>query len=361
MSFLENRRMVVRWNQALSTEKLMVAGGPQGSTQGILQYLSTSNNCADVIDNELKFRFIDDLSALELVNLLNIGIQSHNIRQNVPNNVPVHNQIITSDKLKTQQDVLDIDRWSKDNLMKLNPKKCKNMIFNFSRKNQFSTSIELNGEKIETVDEMKVLGTWLTKDLKWKKNTDEIVKDCNRRMMILHSATKFTRNISHLKDIYNKFIRSKMETSSSVWHSSLNENERNSLERLQRSSFKVILKKKYLSYENALEFLNMETLEERRDRKCLKFAKQCINDKRMKVMFPIRKNYANTERIHKKYKINHARTSRYQNSSVIYMQKLLNTDYEKNRKIKRSIDKACSSEARLQQRVAYHCDIVNHK
>ena len=94
-----------------------------------------------------------------LLNLLNIGIQSHNIRQQVPNNVPIHNQIIQSDNLKSQQHIKDIDNWSKENLMKLNPKKCKNMIINFSQKHQFSTSIQLNNETIETVNEMKVLGT----------------------------------------------------------------------------------------------------------------------------------------------------------------------------------------------------------
>ena len=157
----------MKWNKTLSSEKQMVAGGPQGSTAGILQFLSTSNNCADIISEDLKYRYIDDLSALELVNLLTIGIQSHNIRQQVPNNVPTHNQIISNDKLETQKHVNEIANWSKNNLMKLNAKKCKNMIFNFSRNHQFSTSIELNDEKLETVNEMKVLGTWITDKLKW--------------------------------------------------------------------------------------------------------------------------------------------------------------------------------------------------
>ena len=125
--------------------------------------------------------------------------------------------------------------------MKLNPKKCKNMIINFSQKHQFSTSIQLNNETIETVKEMKVLGTYISNDLKWDKNTNELVKNSNQRMQILHSSSKFTRNISHLKDIYNKFVRSKLETSSSVWHSSLNEKQKYVIERVQRSAFKLIL------------------------------------------------------------------------------------------------------------------------
>ena len=344
MSFLENRRMVVKWHGTLSSEKAMVAGGPQGSTAGIIQFLSTSNNCADTIEEDLKFRFIDDLSALELVNLLNIGLQSHNIKQNVPNNVAVHNQIIQNDKLKSQQHVKDIDKWSKENQMKLNPKKCKNMIFNFSRKHQFSTSIQINDEIIETVDSMKILGTYVSNDLKWDKNTDEIVKNSNKRLQILHSSSKFTKNKHHLKDIYNKFVRSKLETSSPVWHSSLNENQKDALERVQRSAFKIILKNKYISYENALEMLNMDTLYDRRETKCMKFAKGCLNDNEMKKMFPLNRNRSKYE----KFKVNRARTSRYQKSTIIHMQKLLNKDSERQKSIRRSINAACSREERLQ-------------
>ena len=43
----------------------------------------------------------------------------------------------------------------------------------------------------------------------------------------------------------------------------------------------------------------------------------------------------------------HARTARYQNSTIIHMQKLLNKYVEEKRKIKISVDKACSREARL--------------
>ena len=93
------------------------------------------------------------------------------------------------------------------------------MIFNFSQSNQFTTDIKLKGEKLEIVEESKLLGTIITSDLKWKRNTEEIVKNANKRMRILHAAAKFTSKISDLKTIYNMFIRSKLEHSSVVWHS----------------------------------------------------------------------------------------------------------------------------------------------
>ena len=73
-------------------------------------------------------------------------------------------------------------------------------------------------------------------------------------------------------------------------------------------------------------------------------AKGCLTERNMKSMFPVNKNRKN----HERFKVNHARTSRYKSSAIIHMQRLLNKDIEENRKIKRSIDSACSREGRLQ-------------
>ena len=45
--------------------------------------------------------------------------------------------------------------------------------------NQLSTEIKLDGEVNETMNETKLLGTTVTYDLNWKKNTDRIVKTCS--------------------------------------------------------------------------------------------------------------------------------------------------------------------------------------
>ena len=66
--------------------------------------------------------------------------------------------------------------------MKLNIKKTKNIIFNFSRKFQFTTKLSVENENIEIVKEVKLLGTYITDDLKWNKNTTELVKKSYKRM-----------------------------------------------------------------------------------------------------------------------------------------------------------------------------------
>ena len=49
---------------------------------------------------------------------------------------------------------------------------------------------------------------------------------------------------------------------------------------------KIILGEKYLNYENALEMMKLDSLEERREKICLKFAQQCIRHEKLKSMFP---------------------------------------------------------------------------
>ena len=146
-----------------------------------------------------------------------------------------------------------VNSWTERKQMKLNTKKTKNMIFNFSKNNQFSTEIRIGNEIIETVKETKLLGTTITSDLSWNKNTDKIVKETNKRMQLLHKASKFTNNTKDLKQIYIFQIRSKLDQSAVVWHSSLTNKNRSDLERVQKSALKLILGTRYKSYDDALK------------------------------------------------------------------------------------------------------------
>ena len=89
----------------------------------------------------------------------------------------------------------DIQRWTENKQMLLNVRKTKNMTFNFSKNLQFSTNIQLGNESVETVSEAKLLGTTITDNLSWNKNTSILVKQGNIRMQFLHKASKFTNNV----------------------------------------------------------------------------------------------------------------------------------------------------------------------
>ena len=50
----------------------ILSQGPQGGNFGILEYLSQTNNNLDFVEQDLRFKFFDDASSLEIVNLLSI-------------------------------------------------------------------------------------------------------------------------------------------------------------------------------------------------------------------------------------------------------------------------------------------------
>ena len=168
--------------------------------------------------------------------------------------------------------------------------------------------------------------------------TKQIVKDSNKRMQFLHRAAKFTKNVHDLKKIYMLQSRSKLEQSAVVWHSSLTRKNTDDLERVQKSALKLILKERYTDYKNALKVVRLDTLEERRQKLCLKFAKACVRHEKLTDMFPKQKYCHNMNmRQNDKFVIKRARTERLQRSAVVNMQRLLNREESEKRKLMRQI------------------------
>ena len=145
-----------------------------------------------------------------------------------------------------------------------------------------------DGEPLDIVEEVKLLGVIITNDLRWDKNTSYLVKKANKKMRMLHIASKFTRNREHLKQIYKTFIRSNLEFSSNVWHSSLTKENRQDLERVQKAALRVILRGDYENYEDALRLTNLESLDKRRGLLGLKFAKNCLKNENFAKLFPLK-------------------------------------------------------------------------
>ena len=334
INYFQGRQMQVKWHGEMSNVRELKGGGPQGSTFGLWEYLSQSNDNANCLDESERFKFVDDLTFLEVIYLLNVGLATYNVRQHIPSDIPSHNQIIPAVNLKSQQHLHIINNWTKKNKMKLNEKKTKNMIFNFTKKYQFTTKLSVNNQPIEIVKETKLLGTFLTDDLKWDKNTSEIVKKAFKRMQILNRASSFTSSRQDLKKIYLIYIRSILEQSAVVWHSSLTSKNRRDLERVQKVAVKVILGNSYSSYKNGLDKLNIQTLSERREQICFRFAKKSLKNDKARSMFQKSKTeHCMKKRKTQKYKIRLAKTKRFKKSAIPYMVKLLNDDEVKMEKV----------------------------
>ena len=168
-------------------------------------------------------------------------------------------------------------------------------------------------------------GTIVTTDLKWDQNTAHLVKKSNARMELLRRVASFGTSSEELKNIYFLFVRSQLEQSSVVWHSSLSEENKTDLERVQKSAIKIIMGDKYRSYKKSLDELGMDSLDDRRQNLCLKFAQRCLKNEKAKKMFPLNEKIHGMEtRNMNKFKVQHANTDRLKNFAQIYMQNLLN-------------------------------------
>ena len=143
-------------------------------------------------------------------------------------------------------------------------------------------------------------------------------------------VSSFCNDHQELKNIYILFVRSILEQSATVWHSSLMEENRNDLERVQKTALKVILGDKYITYKNALNILDILTLNDRRDKLCLTFAQRAAKHPKMKKMFPENeRTHQMVTRLPEKYKVQHAFTDRLKNSPLIFMQNLMNEEESK--------------------------------
>ena len=185
--------------------------------------------------------------------------------------------------------------------------------------------MSVKGQSLDIVNEHKVLGTWISSDLKWDLNTDKIVKSANIAMKKLQSASKFIKDRNILKQIYMIYIRSILEKSAAVWHSSLTQNNVEMLERVQKSSMRTIFGKKYESYEDSLNQLKLDTLEVRREKLCLSLAKKSLQLEKFKQLFPLNMN--RQTRNSNKFMVRKCRTERHKNSSIPFMQTLLNKHF----------------------------------
>ena len=183
------------------------------------------------------------------------------------------------------------------------------------------------------MNETKLLGTYITNDLKWKKNTSELVKKANKRMFLLSRAAAYTSNSQDLKRIYLTYIRSILDQSAVVWHSSLTNKNRNDIERIQKVAVRIILGKNFKNYNEGLNTLRLEDLNTRREKTCLKFAEKCLANEKLKSMFPKSINlHKMKKRKNQIFKENFSKTKRYRQSSIPYMINLLNI--KNNRKMK---------------------------
>ena len=168
----------------------------------------------------------------------------------------------------------------------------------------------------------KVLGTVITDKLTWDVSCSVIIKKCNMRLQLLRVVASFGTDPQVLKLIYMQYIRVILEGSCQVWSGGLTVRKKRDLERIQKIALKIIIPR--MKYKQALTHKNIEPLELRRNYLTLRFAQNARTHPMLTHLFTLNPSHHRINLRKQNTFINSANTTRYMNSSILYMQKLLN-------------------------------------
>ena len=156
--------------------------------------------------------------------------------------------------------------------MKLNGKKCKEMLISFL---QYRLPYYIDSKRVQSVSSFELLGVMLNDDLSWADHVDYVVKKANSRLYALRLLKKAGLNVKDLLSIYTSFIRTRIEYASPAW-AALTTNQSDTIESIQKRALRIIFPE--LSYHDALDLSRLEMLSTRRHCTC----KQFVNNLRFR-------------------------------------------------------------------------------
>ena len=199
--------------------KRLTAVLPQGTKLGPI-FFAMINDLKIISPRSSNWKYVDDITISEIV----------------PREVSI-----------LQNELDAISDWTNTNNMKLNRKKCEEMIVTFRRNIEHPpTSLLVDNISLERVESYKVLGLTIQNNLKWDSHISEVVT----RVHILRVLRRNVVSSPHLLQVYFTLVRPLLEYCCPVWHSSLTINLSDKVERVQKRSMRIIYPT--LNYDSAL-------------------------------------------------------------------------------------------------------------
>ena len=105
----------------------------QGCYLGQLEYKSQSNDSAQFVPAEDRYTFVDDLSLLEIINILTVGLSSYNFRNHVAADIGIDDHFLPAENCKSEDFLDRIQNWTNEKNMRLNKNKTKAIIAKLSQ------------------------------------------------------------------------------------------------------------------------------------------------------------------------------------------------------------------------------------
>ena len=153
--------------------------------------------------------------------------------------------------------------------MRLNAKKCKEIIFSFLQYQPFpATPLCLSGCVIERVGHYKLSGVFISSDLSWNKHCEYVLAKANKCLYALRVLRKCGVADQVLVQVYCSLVRSVIEYAAPIWADLSVYLSNLTLELIQKRAFNIIFPG--LSYDVALSRSGLLPLSQRREKSCQK-------------------------------------------------------------------------------------------
>ena len=233
-AFLSDRSQAVRVDSVLSAYERVVSGVPQGSVLGPFLFLLFINDLPRVCQNSSIKMFADDSKIY--------------FKCTDP-----------ADRTKLNDDIVRVFDWFHRNQLKVAVEKC--AVLHLGSSNP-KYRYQIHNTVLPSVESMKDIGVIMSSNMKFS-NHCSFISDKAFKMSNMFFRVFKSRNLDFMLRFFTTYIRSLVESNSSVWNPHLLKDIRK-LESVQRKFTKRLPGFHHLSYESRLEKLGLDTLEARR-------------------------------------------------------------------------------------------------
>lgn len=176
-SFLTGRTQCVRINDSVSLSLAIGRGIPQGTVLGPFAFVIFTNDLQPL-----------DTERMTVVKYADDQTWSYVIKQG------------EEDNSKTELEMIEL--WCKSNCMLINEKKTFEMIISNVKHISAPAPSYINGVQLQRVENMKILGLTLSRDLRWGAEIEEKINKAKRLVYALRHLS-FTHPVSDISQLFH--------------------------------------------------------------------------------------------------------------------------------------------------------------
>ena len=297
--YLRNRKQRVKTMSHTAEWKQVEAGVIQGSVLGPILFIIFLADINEYIpEGIIAPKYADDI--------LTYSISKDNNNQ------------------KIQEAVNGVEKWSKENQMKLNTKKTQVMSINNKASNE---AVTLNQIPLEQAESYKYLGTYINTKLTWDEQWHHVSKRFNSTLYLIKTMKKLGFQKAILVNIYKSLILSQI-ISNSVVLCSANKSITDEIQHIQDKVLKIIEIKK----EDEIKY-NIETTSNIIDKHCKLTMAKILNNNDHNITTSLKRKETIRTRNTFPFQIGKCNKQIYQQSFVQQYLRKLEADNQNNTNI----------------------------